>query len=112
MNNSLDWSEDERIGGAIKRKLINEIKSTCDRRIKRKLKCEPPRSDEKIEKSRCKKCNKKVSLANRILCKCDELYCPSHRFFTEHDCPFDYRQKGIERIKTENKKLTIKKLDK
>ena len=40
-------------------------------------------------KKRCKVCNKKVGLVS-IPCKCDGIFCPTHRADTEHDCEYDY----------------------
>ena len=37
-------------------------------------------------------CRKKLPLA-RFPCKCGEYFCEKHRYSSEHNCSFDYKNK-------------------
>jgi hypothetical protein len=62
-------------------------------------------------RNRCNKCNKKLKLT-AFKCKCDEYYCDAHVFSTCHDCPFDYKKQGKERLEKNNPLIMHKKIDK
>jgi hypothetical protein len=44
-------------------------------------------------KKRCWECKKKVGLTG-ITCRCGFVYCSSHRYGDQHNCPFDYKSAG------------------
>jgi len=62
-------------------------------------------------RNRCNKCNKKLKLT-AFKCKCDEYYCDAHIFSSCHDCPFDYKKQGRERLEKNNPLIMHKKIDK
>ncbi|KAF3623612.1 hypothetical protein BC332_03981 [Capsicum chinense] len=59
-----------------------------------KIKTRKDDSMMKTKPQRCIVCLKKVGLT-RFICKCDEVFCISHRYPEEHACAFDF--KSIER---------------
>jgi predicted nucleic acid binding AN1-type Zn finger protein len=67
----------------------------------------------KIEKNhisnRCELCNKKVSLLG-LKCRCNGLFCNSHRHSDAHDCTFDYKGAGKELLKKANPLVIPSKL--
>ncbi|MGE0670694.1 MAG: AN1-type zinc finger protein [Parachlamydiales bacterium] len=45
-------------------------------------------------------CKKIVPVAMRdIKCRCDKVFCQSHRHFSDHHCTFDWHSYGIERLR-------------
>lgn len=40
--------------------------------------------------NRCFQCKKRVGLTG-FKCKCERVFCGSHRMAESHDCPFDYK---------------------
>ena len=36
-------------------------------------------------------CQRKIKDVVKIPCKCGGLYCSNHKFFTEHNCKYDYQ---------------------
>ncbi|XP_058507992.1 AN1-type zinc finger protein 6-like [Solea solea] len=65
----------------------------------------------KEEKKRCFTCRKKVGLTG-FDCRCGHIFCSLHRYSDEHNCTFDYRAEGAERIRRENPKVTGEKIRK
>lgn len=61
--------------------------------------------------SRCSTCKKRVGLTG-FKCKCGNLFCGSHRYSEQHDCPFDYRAAGQDAIAKANPIVKAEKLDK
>ncbi|XP_020595924.1 zinc finger AN1 domain-containing stress-associated protein 15-like [Phalaenopsis equestris] len=51
--------------------------------------------------NRCSCCCKKVGLAG-FRCRCGELFCSRHRYSETHDCSFDYKAAGREKIMKAN----------
>ncbi|KAK2191179.1 hypothetical protein NP493_57g01053 [Ridgeia piscesae] len=47
-------------------------------------------------KKRCFKCNCKLELALREIgkCKCDYVFCPTHRLPEQHGCTYDHKKMG------------------
>jgi hypothetical protein len=45
-------------------------------------------------------CKKSISLIEQLCskCLCEKMFCPSHRFFKDHDCDFDYKARERERL--------------
>jgi len=54
----------------------------------------------KESKTRCTKCNKKLGIMIYI-CKCDKQFCISHLQAEEHQCTYDYKIDGKDKIKKE-----------
>ncbi|SAM07907.1 hypothetical protein [Absidia glauca] len=58
-------------------------------------------------KGRCFRCRVKVPLAKQTInkCKCDYVFCDSHRFPERHDCGIDYAKIGRDLLAKNNPKL-------
>jgi AN1-type zinc finger protein 5/6 len=54
----------------------------------------------------CKKSKKKLLLE----CDCKKIYCLKHLLPETHNCTFDFKKKGRERIKEENPKVINEKI--
>ena len=54
-------------------------------------------SNNKIKKTRCYQCNKKVGI-NYYECKCDKMYCENHRFPFEHQCEYDWKKNKLNEL--------------
>lgn len=62
-----------------------------------------------VDKSRCHCCQKKVGLLG-VECKCTKVFCNLHRLPEEHECTFDYKKHGKERLQKEHKKVIASKI--
>jgi len=54
----------------------------------------------KESKARCMKCNKKLGVMIYI-CKCEKQFCVSHLQAEEHQCTYDYKIDGKDKMKKE-----------
>lgn len=64
----------------------------------------PPRSpltSGSSKPNRCDMCRKKVGLTG-FKCRCDGMFCGSHRYSDAHSCSFDYKAAGREAIAKAN----------
>ena len=52
------------------------------------------------EHKRCTECKKKIGLME-YKCKCGHLFCITHLQSEKHNCKYDYKLEGKERIKKE-----------
>ncbi|KAJ1908778.1 hypothetical protein IWQ60_011530, partial [Tieghemiomyces parasiticus] len=61
-------------------------------------------------KSRCHLCRAKIPLAKQAInkCKCDYVFCDSHRYPDRHDCDFDHLQRDRALIAKNNPRLNEK----
>ena len=59
--------------------------------------------------SRCWSCRKKVALLG-FKCRCDYIFCASHRPPETHHCTFDYKQYGRELSKKNNPRIVGAKI--
>jgi hypothetical protein len=89
-----------------KEELSNQVQDQSSIKIS-----EPPKLDEdiKMEESpiqtrpvqtnihACWICNKKVGYLG-FKCKCDYIFCGSHRHFSDHNCDFDYKNYDREKL--------------
>jgi predicted nucleic acid binding AN1-type Zn finger protein len=50
---------------------------------------------------RCNQCNKKTGVME-YKCRCGKQFCISHLQAEKHNCNFDYKTDGKEKIKREN----------
>ena len=48
-------------------------------------------------KHSCWVCNKRVGYSG-FLCKCEYIFCGSHRHFSDHNCDFDYKKYDREKL--------------
>jgi len=71
--------------------------------------------EEKVErpvqenKERCWACNKKVGLTG-FTCRCEYVFCSTHRYADEHKCTFDYKKMGREVLAKANPTVAADKL--
>eukprot|EP00357_Protocruzia_adherens_P029174 CAMPEP_0114993860 /NCGR_PEP_ID=MMETSP0216-20121206/12783_1 /TAXON_ID=223996 /ORGANISM="Protocruzia adherens, Strain Boccale" /LENGTH=176 /DNA_ID=CAMNT_0002357587 /DNA_START=148 /DNA_END=678 /DNA_ORIENTATION=- len=61
-------------------------------------------------KSRCWKCNKKIGLTG-FKCKCEYLFCGSHRHAEDHDCEFDHKGLHKQKLSEQNPTVIAAKLE-
>lgn len=60
---------------------------------------------------RCQACNKKLGLFE-YKCKCGKKFCISHLQAEFHQCTFDYKLEGKEKLRKENEIVIAQKLEK
>ncbi|XP_018548337.1 AN1-type zinc finger protein 6 [Lates calcarifer] len=65
----------------------------------------------KAKKNRCFTCRKKVGLTG-FDCRCGNVFCSMHRYSDVHNCTFDYKADGAERIRRENPVIVREKIQK
>ncbi len=60
---------------------------------------------------RCKKCDKKLKLAQQQIgiCKCKNVYCPEHRH--NHTCTYEYVKITKEKIALHNPNMNFQKVE-
>ena len=56
------------------------------------------------------KCKKKSMI--EFKCRCGKVFCVKHKNPEEHNCTFDYRQDGKEKLEQKNKKVVCEKINK
>lgn len=59
---------------------------------------------------RCQLCNKKVKTMG-FVCKCEHVFCMTHRLPADHGCDFDYKAEGASRLREQNPRIEPKKID-
>jgi len=72
---------------------------------------QPPARKVQKNKERCFACRKKVGLLG-FTCKCDYVFCSTHRYPKEHDCDFDRSQAAREQIAAQNPVVMADKIAK
>ena len=58
---------------------------------------------------RCTECSKKVGLLP-FTCRCGKVLCTIHRLASQHDCGFDYRTVGREKLALDNQLVVAPKV--
>lgn len=61
--------------------------------------------------NRCAACKKKVGLTG-FKCRCNGVFCSSHRYSDKHDCTFDYKAAARESIAKANPVVRGSKIEK
>lgn len=61
--------------------------------------------------TRCLSCRKKVGLTG-FKCKCGELFCGQHRYPESHNCTFDYKSEGRQKLADSNPVVQAAKVQK
>jgi len=69
---------------------------------------EKPKSVEK-ETNKCGKCSKKVGIMGHK-CKCESTFCKAHRLPEDHDCEYDFKQVGKEKLAKDNQQVVASKI--
>lgn len=59
----------------------------------------------------CGHCNRKLGLIH-FTCKCKGTYCKTCIFYLTHQCTFDYKQEGRDRLSAQNKIVVSEKIQK
>ena len=78
----------------IENKLDSTIKES-ENKAKEEVKKEPegdPNFPAQTNTMNCWKCDRKVGHLG-FKCDCNYIFCKSHRHFSDHDCPYDYKLK-------------------
>eukprot|EP00826_Nyctotherus_ovalis_P039783 TRINITY_DN3848_c0_g1_i14.p2 TRINITY_DN3848_c0_g1~~TRINITY_DN3848_c0_g1_i14.p2 ORF type:complete len:136 (-),score=38.01 TRINITY_DN3848_c0_g1_i14:361-768(-) len=70
-----------------------------------------PQGPKQEDTTRCWKCNIRVGYLG-YPCKCGYTYCGKHRYFDTHDCTYDYKAEGKEKIVKANPTVAADKLQK
>ena len=100
--------------GGVKKMSIDETKPTEEKSIEVAL------PEEKIEevikptqsnRFNCWKCDKKVGYLG-FKCKCNYIFCASHRHFTDHACDFDYKTNDRAKLNNQDCFVDSKKVEK
>jgi len=74
---------------------------------------EPENDGRKVQAdtSRCWSCQKKVGLLG-FKCRCDYVFCATHRYSDKHECNFDYKTMNKAALQKANPVVKGSKLDK
>lgn len=75
------------------------------------LEADEPQRPVQKHKNRCFACNKRVGLTG-FKCRCEYVFCGSHRLPEEHQCDFDYKTAGREQLSKNNPLVVPAKLNK
>ena len=67
--------------------------------------------EKKPKKKRCHVCRKKVGLTG-FDCRCGGHYCSLHRYSDTHECTFDYKEHGKDKIRKDNPVIVGEKIRK
>jgi len=72
-----------------------------------------PKAKRRRKKNRCPVdgCGKRLGLLD-ITCKCEQKFCMKHRHPEEHNCDYDFKRNGREKLAKDNKVVTGIKVDK
>lgn len=69
-----------------------------------------PVKKEQVDRKRCFCCRKKVGLLG-IECKCGFVYCNGHRLPENHECDYDHKERGKDKLRTEVVKVAKSKIE-
>jgi hypothetical protein len=61
---------------------------------------------------RCGQCGRKCRLALQFKCRCEGIYCQTHRYGDQHGCKFDYQSHDRARLQESNPKVCKSQLEK
>ncbi|KAK3838608.1 MAG: hypothetical protein JOS17DRAFT_679268 [Linnemannia elongata] len=63
-----------------------------------------------VNKGRCYMCRAKIPLAKQAInkCRCEFVFCDSHKDTSKHDCDFDFAKMGKEMLTKNNPRLNDK----
>jgi len=63
------------------------------------------------KKNRCWTCNKKVGLLGHE-CRCEYIFCGTHRYAEDHDCDYDFKENGRKHLAEQNPHVIAPKIQK
>tara|TARA_B100001093_G_scaffold317163_1_gene302561 strand:+ start:1344 stop:1571 length:228 start_codon:yes stop_codon:yes gene_type:complete len=55
-------------------------------------------------------CNKKLTILD-VPCKCKLIFCKNHKFFTNHNCSYDYKNDYKKLLIKNNPKVVCKSIE-
>ena len=61
-------------------------------------------------KMRCGECSVKINITNSIRCECGKDLCYKHRYFNEHSCTINYKEKDRKILEQQNQKVVNDKV--
>ncbi|KDP37593.1 hypothetical protein JCGZ_07939 [Jatropha curcas] len=64
-----------------------------------------------VRPNRCSTCRKRVGLTG-FKCRCEMMFCGTHRYPERHNCTFDFKAMGKEQIAKANPLVKAEKLEK
>lgn len=70
----------------------------------------PKKKKKKKSRKRCFECNTRVGLTG-FKCKCENVFCDTHRYADAHNCGYDFASEHREQLKKLNPKVVASKLD-
>ena len=70
-----------------------------------------PEGPKQEDNKKCWKCKIRVGYLG-YTCKCGYTYCAEHRYFDTHDCTYDYKKEGKEKLGKANPTVAADKLEK
>jgi predicted nucleic acid binding AN1-type Zn finger protein len=62
-----------------------------------------------MDKVKCDKCKKKIGIII-FDCKCNGKFCSLHRHSDTHDCPYDFKLDGMNKLIKDNPKIISNKI--
>ena len=85
-------------------KLDDKLDDTNDTTL-----CKNNDKKKKKKKNKCSICRKKLGLMP-FKCNCGKIFCAMHRYAEEHNCNFDYKTRGREKLLKDNPKVVAEKI--
>ncbi|CAO3643846.1 unnamed protein product [Cunninghamella blakesleeana] len=81
-------------------------------KVEESIPIEKPKEDKPIQKNkgRCFTCKTKIPLTKQLTnkCRCEFIFCDSHRYPDKHECQFDHAAKDKDILAKNNPKLNDK----
>jgi hypothetical protein len=99
----------DRVSAEAASETVAEPPSTSEPAVN--LEADEPQRPVQKHKNRCFTCNKRVGLTG-FKCRCEYVFCGSHRLPEEHKCDFDYKTAGREQLSKNNPLVVPAKLNK
>ena len=62
------------------------------------------------KKNRCFYCNKKIGILG-FACKCEYVFCSSHRHEDDHECTFSHEERIKDKLTEQNQKVEASKME-
>ncbi|CAN8247126.1 unnamed protein product [Cochlearia groenlandica] len=94
--------------------LTPDLKEVCVRNPEKRALDEAGDKEEKAppqDPKRCLTCRKRVGITG-FRCRCGFVFCGTHRYAEQHECSFDFKRIGKEKIAKANPIVKADKLEK
>lgn len=95
-------------------KVVENVGFNVETMVKKNVEKPAEETVEKVTKrkvARCVTCKKKVGIYG-FSCKCNGYYCTEHRYPEVHECTFDYKNEGRNKLTRENPTVVAAKINK